>query len=78
MTTSVFCVTSASSCSVEPTASSQLWDQLVFLLNALGFGSLAAGAYSMIPLAIAVPALFGLMGTFGIELHVVTRCCRRS
>jgi predicted RND superfamily exporter protein len=26
----------------------------------------------MIPLAIAVPALFGLMGSFGIELNVVT------
>jgi predicted RND superfamily exporter protein len=45
---------------------------IVFLLNALGFWSLQAGAYSMIPLAIAVPALFGLMGTFGIELNVVT------
>jgi hydrophobe/amphiphile efflux-3 (HAE3) family protein len=45
---------------------------VVFLLNALGFWSLAAGAWSMIPLAIAVPALFGLMGSFGIELNVVT------
>jgi predicted RND superfamily exporter protein len=45
---------------------------VVFLLNALGFWSLAAGAWSMIPLAIAVPALFGLMGTFGIELNIVT------
>ena len=45
---------------------------LVFLLNALGFWSLAAGAWSMLPLAIAVPALFGLMGTFGIELNIVT------
>ena len=42
------------------------------LLNALGFWSLEAGVWSMIPLAIAVPALFGLMGTFGIELNVVT------
>jgi uncharacterized protein len=45
---------------------------VVFLLNALGFWSLEAGAWSMLPLAIAVPALFGLMGTFGIELNVVT------
>lgn len=45
---------------------------VVFLLNALGFFSLGAGAWSMIPLAVAVPALFGLMGTFGIELNVVT------
>jgi uncharacterized protein len=45
---------------------------VVFLLNAIGFWSLAAGAWSMIPLAIAVPALFGLMGVFGIELNVVT------
>jgi hypothetical protein len=45
---------------------------VVFLLNALGFWSLQAGAWSMIPLAVAVPALFGLMGTFGIELNVVT------
>jgi predicted RND superfamily exporter protein len=45
---------------------------VVFLLNALGFWSLQAGAWSMIPMAIAVPALFGLMGSFGIELNVVT------
>jgi uncharacterized protein len=45
---------------------------VVFLLNALGFWSLSAGLWSMVPLAIAVPALFGLMGTFGIELNVVT------
>ena len=45
---------------------------VVFLLNALGFWSLEAGAWSMIPMAIAVPALFGLMGSFGIELNVVT------
>jgi hydrophobe/amphiphile efflux-3 (HAE3) family protein len=45
---------------------------VVFLLNALGFWSLGAGAWSMIPLGVAVPALFGLMGTFGIELNVVT------
>ena len=53
--------------------SSLAWSfAVVFLLNALGFRSLAAGLYSMVPLAIAVPALFGLMGTFGIELNVVT------
>jgi len=58
---------------VDGQISSLVWSfAIVFLLNALGFGSLAAGAYSMIPLAIAVPALFGLMGTFGIELNVVT------
>lgn len=45
---------------------------VVFLLNALGFWSIGAGLWSMVPLAIAVPALFGLMGTFGIELNVVT------
>jgi uncharacterized protein len=45
---------------------------VVFLLNALGFWSLAAGAWSMVPLAVAVPALFGLMGTLGIELNIVT------
>jgi hydrophobe/amphiphile efflux-3 (HAE3) family protein len=45
---------------------------IVLLLNALGFWSLEAGAWSMLPLCVAVPALFGLMGTFGIELNVVT------
>jgi predicted RND superfamily exporter protein len=45
---------------------------VVFLLNALGFWSFAAGVWSMLPLVVAVPALFGLMGTFGIELNVVT------
>lgn len=45
---------------------------LVFGLNAIGFGSLAAGLWSMIPLVLGVPALFGLMGLFSIELNVVT------
>ncbi|MEO8177270.1 MAG: MMPL family transporter [Deltaproteobacteria bacterium] len=45
---------------------------IVLLLNALGFWSLSAGAWSMVPLLVAVPALFGLMGSFGIELNVVT------
>jgi predicted RND superfamily exporter protein len=45
---------------------------IVLLLNALGFWSLEAGAWSMLPLCVAVPALFGLMGSFGIELNVVT------
>jgi uncharacterized protein len=45
---------------------------LVFVLNAIGFGSLGAGLWSMIPLVLGVPALFGLMGIFGIELNVVT------
>src|SRR5690606_41676202 len=45
---------------------------VVMLLNAFGFRSLRAGIWSMLPLALAVPALFGLMGTFGIELNVVT------
>ena len=45
---------------------------IVFVLDAIGFGSLSAGLWSMIPLALGVPALFGLMGIFGIELNVVT------
>jgi hydrophobe/amphiphile efflux-3 (HAE3) family protein len=45
---------------------------VVFALNAFGFWSLSAGLWSMIPLGLAVPALFGLMGTFGIELNIVT------
>jgi hypothetical protein len=45
---------------------------LVFLLNAIGFASIGAGLWSMIPLVLGIPALFGLMGLFGIELNVVT------
>src|SRR5690606_36066063 len=45
---------------------------VVMVLNGIGFRSVGAGVWSMIPLALAVPALFGLMGTFGIELNVVT------
>jgi uncharacterized protein len=45
---------------------------IVFLLDAICFRSIEAGFYSMIPLIVAVPALFGLMGTMGIELNVVT------
>lgn len=58
---------------VEGQASSLILSfAIVMLLNGLGFWSLSAGAWSMIPMAVAVPALFGLMGTFGIELNVVT------
>lgn len=45
---------------------------IVFLLDAVCFWSIEGGIYSMIPLVVAVPALFGLMGTMGIELNVVT------
>jgi predicted RND superfamily exporter protein len=45
---------------------------VVFLLNALGFKSLIAGLWTMIPLLIAAPTVFGLMGMLGIELNVVT------
>ena len=45
---------------------------IVFVLDAICFGSIEAGLYSMIPLLVAVPALFGLMGIAGIELNVVT------
>lgn len=45
---------------------------IVAALNAACFGSLSAGLWSMVPLLVAVPVLFGLMGFSGIELNVVT------
>lgn len=45
---------------------------LVFGLVALTFRSLGAGVYAVIPLLLAMPVLFGLMGHLGIELNVVT------
>ena len=45
---------------------------LVFVLVSLVFRSLGAGFWSVVPLGIAIPVLFGLMGFFGIELNVVT------
>ena len=45
---------------------------LVFLLVALTFRSVGAGIYAVIPLVLAMPVLFGLMGHLGIELNVVT------
>jgi len=43
----------------------------VGLLIALAFRSLWAGLYAVLPLILAIPILFGLMGLFGIELNVV-------
>lgn len=45
---------------------------LVFVLVGLVFRSVGAGFWSVVPLGIAIPVLFGLMGFFGIELNVVT------
>jgi hydrophobe/amphiphile efflux-3 (HAE3) family protein len=45
---------------------------VVAAMCALAFFSIEAGVYSMIPLALAIPSLFGLMGHMGIELNVVT------
>ncbi len=45
---------------------------LVFALVALTFRSLGAGLYAVLPLVLAMPLLFGLMGHLGIELNVVT------
>ncbi len=45
---------------------------LVFGMVAIAFRSLAAGAYALAPLALAVPMLFGLMGWLGVELNIVT------
>lgn len=45
---------------------------IVAALNALCFWSFSAGLWSMVPLLVAVPVLFGLMGFAGIELNVVT------
>lgn len=45
---------------------------VVGLLDALCFWSIEAGLWSLIPLVVSVPSLFGLMGWSGIELNVVT------
>lgn len=45
---------------------------LVFLLVTLTFRSIGAGLYAVVPLVLAMPVLFGLMGHLGIELNVVT------
>ncbi len=45
---------------------------LVFLLVGAAFRSVGAGLWSVVPLGVAIPVLFGLMGLFGIELNVVT------
>lgn len=45
---------------------------LVFVLVAAAFRSLAAGLYATLPLLVAIPVLFGLMGFAGIELNIVT------
>lgn len=45
---------------------------VVGLFNAACFWSLSAGAWSIVPLLVGVPMLFGLMGFAGIELNVVT------
>lgn len=44
----------------------------VATLVALTFRSVAGGLYATLPLVLAMPVLFGLMGWFGIELNVVT------
>ncbi len=45
---------------------------IVFVLVALTFGSAPAGLWAVIPLVLAMPLLFGLMGHLGIELNVIT------
>jgi uncharacterized protein len=45
---------------------------VVAVQDALVFWSIEAGLWSMVPLLVAVPMLFGLMGFSGIELNVVT------
>jgi hypothetical protein len=45
---------------------------LVFLLVAIAFRSPVAGVYAVLPLAMAMPILFGIMGWMGIELNIVT------
>jgi uncharacterized protein len=42
----------------------------VFVISALAFRSLLAGAFVLAPLAMAVLAVFGVMGAFGIPLNV--------
>lgn len=58
---------------VDGQVSSLAWSLLVvFVLNSLGFRSLWAGAWTMLPLALAVPGLFGSMAYASIELNIVT------
>jgi len=45
---------------------------LVFLMVGSAFRSPVAGVFAVIPLGLAMPMLFGLMGVLGIELNVVT------
>jgi hypothetical protein len=45
---------------------------LVFVLVGVAFRSVGAGFWSVVPLFIAIPVLFGLMGFWAIELNVVT------
>ena len=45
---------------------------LIGLLVALLFRSVTAGLLSLMPLALAMAALFGLMGFLGIELNIIT------
>ncbi|MBX2797046.1 MAG: MMPL family transporter [Myxococcales bacterium] len=45
---------------------------LVFVLVAITFRSPGAGLYAVVPLLMAIPVLFGLMGHLSIELNVVT------
>lgn len=45
---------------------------LVMILVAAAFRSPVAGAFAVLPLAMAMPVLFGLMGYLGIELNIVT------
>jgi uncharacterized protein len=45
---------------------------VVAVVDGLCFGSLTAGLWSIVPLVIGIPMLFGLMGFAGIELNVVT------
>lgn len=42
----------------------------VFLISALAFRSLLAGVLVLMPLAVAVLAVFGVMGAFGIPLNI--------
>ena len=45
---------------------------LVFVLVGIAFRSVAAGFWSVVPLGMAIPVLFGLMGYLAIELNIVT------
>ena len=45
---------------------------LVFVLVGFAFRSVAAGFWAVVPLGIAIPVLFGLMGIMSIELNIVT------